>query len=260
MLDYSLESHLYFWCKMQFTSYPFDKHVSSAICKGRIFEVCHFSLYVQTCKFRFGSYGYNDSYVQFYTRDIIYKQDSEEQATGLQYQVVSVSPLRNPVYKSSTLGDFSLAGFEIQLIRHSKHYILDYYIPTSFFVCVSWVSFLVPPDSIPGRMTLLITNFLVLVNIFNASLGEQPHAEGVTALSAWILFCILFVFASLAAYASLLYTRMRFKSTKGPQVTKETHEKLEYKLLKMDQWFLIVFPMSFLTFTMIYWIIIFSFW
>ena len=104
MLDYSLESHLYFWCKMQFTSYPFDKHVSSAICKGRIFEVCHFSLYLQTCKFRFGSYGYNDSYIQFYTRDIVYKQDSEEQATGLQYKVVSVSPLKNPVYKTIKIG------------------------------------------------------------------------------------------------------------------------------------------------------------
>ena len=28
VLDYSLESHLHFWCKMKFTSYPFDRHVS----------------------------------------------------------------------------------------------------------------------------------------------------------------------------------------------------------------------------------------
>ena len=32
---------------------------------------------------------------------------------------------------------------------------------------VSWISFVVPPDVIPGRMALLITLFLVLVNIFN---------------------------------------------------------------------------------------------
>ena len=35
------------------------------------------------------------------------------------------------------------------------------------FVVVSWISFVVPPDVIPGRMALLITLFLVLVNIFN---------------------------------------------------------------------------------------------
>ena len=32
---------------------------------------------------------------------------------------------------------------------------------------VSWISFLIPPDIVPGRMALLITLFLVLINIFN---------------------------------------------------------------------------------------------
>ena len=34
---------------------------------------------------------------------------------------------------------------------------------------VSWASFLVPPEIIPGRMAMLITLFLVLTNIFNVS-------------------------------------------------------------------------------------------
>ena len=33
---------------------------------------------------------------------------------------------------------------------------------------VSWVSFLVPPEVVPGRMAMLITLFLVLINIFNS--------------------------------------------------------------------------------------------
>ncbi len=37
------------------------------------------------------------------------------------------------------------------------------------FVVVSWISFVVPPDVIPGRMALLITLFLVL--------GKFPHCK-----------------------------------------------------------------------------------
>ena len=37
------------------------------------------------------------------------------------------------------------------------------------FVGVSWVSFLIKPEVVPGRMALLVTIFLVLVNIFNTA-------------------------------------------------------------------------------------------
>ena len=36
------------------------------------------------------------------------------------------------------------------------------------FVIVSWVSFLVKPEVVPGRMAMLVTLFLVLINIFNS--------------------------------------------------------------------------------------------
>jgi hypothetical protein len=49
---------------------------------------------------------------------------------------------------------------------------------TGLFVVVSWISFVVPPDVIPGRMALLITLFLVLVNIFNSVTTNTPKAEG----------------------------------------------------------------------------------
>ena len=42
------------------------------------------------------------------------------------------------------------------LQRHVSHYIITYYLPSGLFVVVSWISFLVPPDVIPGKN---ITNF-----------------------------------------------------------------------------------------------------
>ena len=47
------------------------------------------------------------------------------------------------------------------------------------------------------RMTLLITVFLVLVNIFNTITTNIPKAEGLTAIEAWVIVCVLFVFGAL---------------------------------------------------------------
>ena len=46
-------------------------------------------------------------------------------------------------------------------------------------------------------MTLLITIFLVLVNIFNTITTNIPKAEGLTAIETYIIACILFVFGAL---------------------------------------------------------------
>ena len=80
------------------------------------------------------------------------------------------------------------------LERHFTSYIITYYLPSGLFVVVSWISFLIPPDIVPGRMALLITLFLVLVNIFNNINSNSPKAEGLTAIEIWMLACILFVF------------------------------------------------------------------
>jgi hypothetical protein len=45
-----------------------------------------------------------------------------------------------------------------------------------------------------GRMALLVTVFLVLINIFNTITTNSPNAEGLTAIEIWMLACILFVF------------------------------------------------------------------
>ena len=125
------------------------------------------------------------------------------------------------------LGNFSLAGFEMVLTRYVSTYIITYYLPSGknatsiasidsmsskqpcphsdtlihphlgLFVIVSWISFLIPMDVIPGRMALLVTLFLVLVNIFNNVTTNTPKAEGLTAIEAWMLACILFVFGAL---------------------------------------------------------------
>ena len=95
------------------------------------------------------------------------------------------------------LGNYSVTGFELTLRRKMAFYIITYYFPTGMFVIVSWISFLVPPESVPGRMTILVTVFLCLVNIFNSITSKIPKADGLTAIEAFIIICIIFVFGAL---------------------------------------------------------------
>ncbi len=64
------------------------------------------------------------------------------------------------------------------------------FLPTSLFVIASWISFLIPPEVVPGRMTLLVTMLLVEVNIFLTVSDEAPHTPHLNAISLWSISCI----------------------------------------------------------------------
>jgi hypothetical protein len=55
-----------------------------------------------------------------------------------------------------------------------------------------------------GRMTLLVTLFLVLINIFTNITTNSPNVEGLTSISAWVIACILFVFGALLGFTGIL--------------------------------------------------------
>ena len=80
-----------------------------------------------------------------------------------------------------------ISGLEMRLSRHVLKYLYIYYLPSGLFVVVSWVGFLIPPEVVPGRMAMLITLFLVLINIFNIVTTNSPNVEGMTAIGAWML-------------------------------------------------------------------------
>merc|ERR1719312_1351741 len=139
---------------------------------------------------------------------------------------IKIKNLKTPdkIFDAGALGQFSLAGFEMTLKRHFMSYIITYYLPSGLFVAVSWISFLIPPDIVPGRMALLITLFLVLVNIFNNITTNSPKAEGLTAIEIWMLACILFVFGALIVYAVILYMKQQIRHPKEKKKIKDENE------------------------------------
>ena len=56
--------------------------------------------------------------------------------------------------------------FEVDMTRSFQPFFMHYYAPCIAIVLVTHASFIIPPDCIPGRVALLVTQFLTLVNIF----------------------------------------------------------------------------------------------
>ena len=57
-------------------------------------------------------------------------------------------------------------GFDITLERMVQPFLYMYYLPCMAIVLVSQISFIIPLSSIPGRVALVVTQFLTLTNIF----------------------------------------------------------------------------------------------
>lgn len=70
------------------------------------------------------------------------------------------------VYKSST-GNHSTARMIIRMSREIRSHLLETYLPSLLFVIMSWGSFVVIPEVVPGRMVLLVTTLLSLVTMFD---------------------------------------------------------------------------------------------
>ena len=72
------------------------------------------------------------------------------------------------------------------------------------FVAVSWVSFMIKPDIVPGRMALLVTMLLVLINVFNGVKAKAPKSTDLNAVDLYLVVCIGTVFLALFEYALVL--------------------------------------------------------
>jgi len=91
--------------------------------------------------------------------------------------------------------DYSLAGWGMSIRRDYSPYLLKWYMPTLMLVAISGISFFIPAEIVAGRMALLITIFLMLVNVSNAADSNLSTSVGLTGLDIWLRACMAFVAA-----------------------------------------------------------------
>ena len=153
------------------TLYAEKSWTATLLCK---FDFRRFPFDTQHCKFRQRFQSTSDVVKLFLfspfaskwannqTRDG--KMDWIYTGEGVRVTITPIGTLTDPttITQNST-GDF---GFNITLQRISQAYLFQYYFPCAAIVVVSHISFVIPLTAIPGRVALVVTQFLTLTNIF----------------------------------------------------------------------------------------------
>ena len=111
----------------------------------------------QDCSVNIGS-GSDSTIFALYDKDRYYHVSTNYKKVGLMINITFFG--ENNVVRGKSV------GFHIAMSRLKTPFFLKYYIPSIAIVIVSEIGFMVPLTAIPGRVALLVTNFLTLVNLF----------------------------------------------------------------------------------------------
>ena len=131
----------------------------------------------------------------------------------LQYTVVDISEPLHICQNPLNVAEFWI---KVELRRHIRPYVEQIFFPTSLMVLVSWASFLIPWNSFPGRVGLLVGLLLCLINILLNTLSNSPNIVGVNALATWVIICIVMVTVAIIEYSGLL-CYIQFKNKVHPK-------------------------------------------
>ena len=111
---------------------------------------------------------------------------------------------------------------------------------------------MLPENAVPGRMGLLVTLFLCMVNILNSEAANSPKSGGtVNAIIQWILTCSVFIILAILEYALILCYKKYNRTTniethsikhhtQTSPIKQPMNSKNEYKTL--DMCMIAIFP------------------
>ena len=72
---------------------------------------------------------------------------------------------------------YSKTGFTVELRRSPLPFVWNTYMPTFCVTLASFLGFVIPADNVPGRMTLLVTIFLMLINLKSTERNMGPDVS-----------------------------------------------------------------------------------
>lgn len=105
-------------------------------------------------------------------------------------------------------GNFSRLTLFFRFERQIGHHLIQTFAPSALVVQLSWFSFWLGLDAIPGRVTLLVTCMLTLVTMFTGA--DIPPVAYVKALDVWMAGCMMFVFGALAEFVVVKWMHAQY--------------------------------------------------
>jgi len=111
--------------------------------------------------------------------------------------------------EAAVLGNYSCLAAKFHLHRSIGFHLVQSYIPTILFVIVSWVSFWMDVEHVPGRVALGVTTLLTISSKSAGLSSESPQVSYVKAIDIWMGACTAFVFAALIEFTVVNYLYRR---------------------------------------------------
>nr|CAD7440735.1 unnamed protein product [Timema bartmani] len=113
--------------------------------------------------------------------------------------------------------NYSCLVAEFHLTRSVGFHLVQSYLPTILIVIISWVSFWMDVDSVPGRTTLGVTTLLAVSSQSSGIQSGLPQVSYVKAIDVWMGTCTAFVFCALLEFTFVNYMwRKQPGGTKTP--------------------------------------------
>ncbi|XP_042879960.1 glycine receptor subunit alpha-2-like [Penaeus japonicus] len=243
---YSMRTTLSLSCHMEFEEYPLDS---------------------QVCGVHVTSYANTDDLVKYQwlqDRPI----DLPESLEIAQFDLLGVAT-SNTTYAYAT-GNFSGLLVYFNLRRQNGYHVLQTYVPTILIVSISWVSFWLDPNAVPGRITLGVTTLLTLTTLASGIRASLPPVSYVKAIDVWIGSCMIMVFSALVEFTivnwlfnkKVIHRRQTFfKIPKSPSQPPDDAQASGDQVLTyahqaqlIDRWSRLIFPAVFFIFNLAYWL------
>jgi len=102
------------------------------------------------------------------------------------------------------VGNYSCLVAQFHLKRSISFHLIQNYLPSILIVAVSWVSFWMDIESVPGRISLGVITLLAVSQLATGT--SLPQTSYVKAIDIWMGTCTAFVFAALVEFTFVNHT------------------------------------------------------
>ena len=222
--------------KAHFYISPLGTIVTSTYYRFVVACAMHLGLYpvdIQRCRIEFYTIYGTGFKIKFGTN---YGALTNDFMSDLTYDMIYARKLDtiNREYYSSQL------TLEFVFARRLPLYLMTTYFPSSLVTIVSFTSFWINPDAVPGRVTLGVTCLLALITQMTSVRGHLMNTNYVTAIDIWFLACITFVAFSLFGFAVSYITsrnqKIQYMRVNVRKPSKLTRIRWKLQKLTIDQW------------------------
>ncbi|KAI0224171.1 Glycine receptor subunit alpha-4 [Lamellibrachia satsuma] len=172
-------------------------------------DLSNFPLDFQNCGIKISTYSHRTEDVLLQWLDDTPVELPPDSLSMPQFQLLNVSYGQcTELYKT---GEYPCLEATFHMRREIGFYVLQTYMPSVLIVSLSWLSFWIDKDAVPGRVTLGVTTVLTMTTQLSSSKNSYMKVSYPKAIDYWYSMCMLLVYGALVEYVLVNFLSTREK-------------------------------------------------